>query len=422
MSTVKTITKNTMALMVTSVVSKAFAFITLILLARYLGSEDYGKLAFVMALTSFFTVIADFGLSSLIVREVAREKEKAGVYLGTFSVFKMLLAVVVFLALVLISHFGGYDYNTEILVLVFGIYTILLSYSTFFISFFRAFEKMEYETLIRSIEKVLLIALTVVFIYLNRQLLDLAIPYLASSVIAAVLAFFFVLRKISTPKVLFNKKFLMNTLKEALPFALTSIFVVIYFKTDTVMLSLMVGDRAVGIYNAAHNLIDGLIFLVPYPLSMALYPIMSRYAVNSIEKLRKIYTYGFLASLLLGLAGVLFVLKFKEEIILLVYGEEYVEAAKVLAVLVWTFLVICVSTISSTLLNAVNRQRIVTIGTAIGASLNVVFNYLLIPKYSYVGAAYATLITESVGFGIYLYFTVKIFKIWNRTHTQRLRS
>ncbi|NJE00286.1 hypothetical protein E3E26_10955 [Thermococcus sp. LS1] len=102
MSTVKTVTKNTLALMITSVVSKAFAFITLILLARYLGSENYGKLAFAMALTSFFTVIADFGLSSLIVREVAREKEKAGLYLGTFSVFKVLLAVVVFLALVLI--------------------------------------------------------------------------------------------------------------------------------------------------------------------------------------------------------------------------------------------------------------------------------------------------------------------------------
>ncbi|HBT26454.1 MAG TPA: flippase, partial [Pseudothermotoga sp.] len=239
MSTVKTITKNTLALMITSVVSKAFAFITLILLARYLGSENYGKLAFAMALTSFFTVIIDFGLSSLIVREVARRKEKAGPYLGTFSLFKVPLAIAVFLILGLIAYFSSYDHNTKFLILIFGIYTILLSYSTFFISFFRAFEKMEYETLIRSVEKILLLALTVVFIYLNRGLLNFAIPYLTSSVIAAVLAFFFVLRKISTPKVLFNKKFLMNTLKEALPFALTSIFVVIYFKTDTVMLSLM---------------------------------------------------------------------------------------------------------------------------------------------------------------------------------------
>lgn len=413
MSTVKTITKNTLALMITSVVSKAFAFITLILLARYLGSEEYGKLAFAMALTSFFTVLADFGLSSLVVREVARGKEKAGVYLGTLSVFKMLLAVVVFLALFLISHLGSYDYNTKFLTLIFGIYTILLSYSTFFISFFRAFERMEYETLIRSVEKILLLVLTVVFIYLNKQLMYFAVPYLTSSAIAVILALFFVVNKVSKPMFLSDKKFLVGTLKESLPFALTSIFVVVYFKTDTVMLSVMVGDRAVGIYNAAHNLIDGLIFLVPYPLSMALYPIMSKYAINSIEKLRKIYTYGFLVSLILGLIGAVFVLKFKEEIILLVYGEEYVEAVKVLAVLVWTFLVICVSTISSTLLNAVNRQRIVTIGTAIGASLNVVFNYLLIPKYNYVGAAYATLITESVGFGIYSYWIIRFLRLRN---------
>jgi len=387
MSTVKTITKNTMALMITSVVSKAFAFLTLILLARYLGSENYGKLAFAMALTSFFAVIADFGLSSLIVREVARD-------------------VVVFLALVLISHFGSYDYRTKILILVFGIYTILSSYSTFFISFFRAFERMEYEALIRSIEKILLLVLTMVFIYFNKNLMYFAVPYLTSSAIAVFLALFFVINKISKPRFLYAKEFLVGTLKEALPFALTSIFIVIYFKTDTVMLSVMVGDRAVGIYNAAHNLIDGLMYLVPVPLSIALYPVMSKY-ITKQEKLKKVYVYGFLTSLLLGLAGALFVLKLREKIILLVYGGEYIEAGKVLTVLVWTFLVICVSIISSTLLNAVNKQRIVTIGTAIGASLNVVFNYLLIPKYSYVGAAYATLITESVGFGIYLWYSIK---------------
>jgi len=409
MSTVKTVTKNTMALMITSVVSKSLAFITLILLARYLGSENYGKLAFAMALTSFFTVIADFGLSSLIVREVAREKEKAGVYLGTFSVFKVLLAVVVFLALVLISHFGGYEYNTKVLILIFGIYTILISYSKFFISFFRAFERMEYETLIRSVEKILLLVLTIVFIYLNKKLMYFAVPYLASSAIAVILALFFVVNKVSKPRFLSDKEFLVETLKEALPFALTSIFVIVYFKTDTVMLSFMVGDIAVGIYNAAHNLIDGLIFLGPYPLSMALYPTMSRYATN-LRKLKKVYVYGFFASLFLGLAGALFVLKFREKIILLIYGNEYVEAEKVLTVLVWTFLVICVSTISSTLLNAVNKQRIVTIGTATGASLNVLFNYLLIPKYSYVGAACATLITEGVGFLIYFYFVIKFLR------------
>ncbi|AHL23100.1 flippase [Thermococcus nautili] len=411
MSAVRTITKNTLALMVASVVSKGLAFLTLILLARYLGSENYGKLAFAMALTSFFTVIADFGLSSLIVREVARGKEKAGVYLGTFSIFKVFLAVVVFLALVLISHFGGYDYSTKILILLFGIYTILLSYSTFFISFFRAFERMEYEALVRSIEKVFLLVLTAMFIYLNKKLVYFAVPYLASSSVAVLLALFLVIHKVDKPKFLSDKGFLVETLKESLPFALTSIFVIVYFKTDTVMLSFMIGDSAVGIYNAARNLIEGLIFLIPYPLSMALYPIMSRYALNSIEELRKVYIYGFLASLLLGLAGVLFVLSFREKIILLIYGSEYLEATKVLAVLVWTFLVICVSTISSTLLNAVNKQKIVTIGTAIGASLNVVFNYLLIPKYSYVGAAYATLITEGVGFGIYLYYTMRFLRL-----------
>jgi len=419
MSTVKVVTKNTLALIVTSVISKAFAFITLILLARYLGSENYGKLVFAMVLSSFFTIVVDFGFSSLIIREIARKREKAGVYLGTFSIFKILLAVVMLLILGLISHLSKYEFDKMLLILVFGIYTILLSYLTFFISFFRAFEIMEYEVIIRSVEKIILLILTLVFIYLNKQLVYFSISYLISSAIAVFLALFLVITKIDKPEFLLNKEFLVKNLKEALPFALTSMFVTVYFKTDTIMLSFMVGDRAVGVYNAAYNIISGLIFLVSYPLSMALYPVMSKYAIESIDKLRKVYIYGFFVSLFLGSVSVLFISIFKERIILLVYGEEYMESIKVLSVLVWTFLIICVSTISSTLLNAINKQKIVTIGTAIGASLNVIFNYLLIPKYSYIGAAYATLITEGVGFGIYLGFVIKVLK--NYFHKKDMR-
>ena len=102
---------------------------------------------------------------------------------------------------------------------------------------------------------------------------------------------------------------------------------------------------------------------------------------------------------------------FANKIILIIYGTQYANSVLALKILIWAFFLICVSTVTSGLLNSINKQRIVTIGTGIGALLNIILNLILIPKYSLDGAASATVAIELFGFLFYFYFASKYLNL-----------
>ncbi|MBE8539373.1 oligosaccharide flippase family protein [Geoglobus acetivorans] len=410
MTTVRRVAKNIIALASAELITKFLMFILIVLIARYLGDVGYGKYSFAMAFTSFFLILSDLGLSTLTIREVAREKELAGKYLGNLSLVKLVLSVVSFLLLVVIINLMDYPYDTKLAVYIAGAYVVVSSFTQFFISFFRAFERMEYETLVRVFEKIIAFILVVCLIYLGYGLIEIMLAYLVSGIFSFLIGGLIVLRKFAMPEFKVDVSFLKHAIKEALPFGLTAVFVVIYFKIDTVMLSVMKGDAVVGWYNAAYSIIDGLTALVAGSISFAFFPVMSRYAKSSKEMLKKVYFRAFLLLFSAGLTISVLVTIFADKIILILYGQEYLNSILALRILIWAFFIICISTISSTLLNSVNKQNIVAMGTGLGATLNVILNLVLIPKYSYVGAAYATLITEGIGFGIYLGCIIKFLK------------
>jgi O-antigen/teichoic acid export membrane protein len=406
MSTVRTIARNTLSLAVAEVITKLLAFILVIFVARYLGDVDYGKYAFALAFTSFFAIIADPGFSTLTIRELARDKELAGKYLGNISLVKFILSFVAFLLVVIFINLMHYPSDTTLAVYIAGAYVVLTSFNQFFISIFRAFEKMEYETLVRIIEKVILFSLVITFIYLGYGLIEIVSAFLISSIFSFVFCGLVVLRKFTKPKFEIDFSFLKHATKEALPFALTAVFTVIYFRIDTVLLSMMKGDAVVGWYNAAYNIIFGLM-IIPLLYTTAIFPAMSRFSKSSIDAFNKIGTLSFKYLLILGLPISIGVTLLADKIILLVYGPEYIVAIIALQILVWSFFIMCLCGIPTTSLNATNKQHIVTAGMGITAILNIILNLILIPKYSLVGAAIATIIVCFFEFFFEFYFMNK---------------
>ena len=408
MSTIRRITKNVVSLASAEFLTKFIMFILIVSIARHLGDVNYGKFSFVMAYTSFFLILSDLGLSTLTIREVAKNKELAGKYFGNLSLVKLILSVISFILLVIIINLMDYPPDTTLAVYIAGVYVVINSFNKFFISFFRAFERMEYETFVRVFERVIAFTLVISLIYLNYGLIEIMIAFLVSGILSFLISCLIMLKRFTKPEFNIDVHFLKYAIKEALPFGLIVIFGTIYFKIDTVMLSIMKGDAVVGWYNAAYNIMEGLAALVAGSISYTFFPIMSRYYAESLnEKLKETYFKAFLLLFGAGLVISVFVTIFSDKIILILYGEEYLNSIIALKILIWAFFIICISMISSTLLNSIGKQSIVAMGTGLGAVLNVILNLVLIPKYSYIGAAYATLITEGVGFGIYLYFVLR---------------
>jgi len=176
------------------------------------------------------------------------------------------------------------------------------------------------------------------------------------------------------------------------------------------MLSYIKGNEVVGYYSAAYKLIDGLSSLIPAIIYSVMFPVMSKY-INSLDNLKRVWIKAFNISFIIGLIIAIFVIVFAKYIILIIYGLNYLPSIKALKILIWAFFIICISSITSGLLNSINKQRLVTFGAGVGAIINVILNLILIPKYSMEGAALATVITEVSMFILYIYLACKFLRI-----------
>ena len=93
MGDVKTIYKNTLLLGGSDFVAKILQFVILIFAARYLTVEAYGEFNFAVSLIFIGVIVADFGINTLLVREVARRKDMASKYFKHAFVLKVMKAV-----------------------------------------------------------------------------------------------------------------------------------------------------------------------------------------------------------------------------------------------------------------------------------------------------------------------------------------
>lgn len=385
--------------------------VIIIIVARYLGENGFGKYSFVFAFTTLFSIISDMGLSSLAIREISRHKDIANKYLTNFIFAKGILSAFTFIFIYIAMNSLKYPNDTMHAVYIAGAYVITDSFTQFLISFFRAFEKMVYETIIRTIEKVIILILIIGFIYSGFGLIEIVSAFLISSIVTLILCFYIVYKRFARPNLSLDSKFIIRHIKEALPFGMTFIFVAIYFKIDTIMLSSMKGDSVVGLYNAAYNILLGTDSLIAASIAGVCFPIMSRYFYDSNPNLKKIYLQSFQVLFFSGIFIAIIITIFANQIINITYGSAYAESTQALQILIWAFFLVCISTISSTLLYSVNKTKIVAISTGFGVLLNITLNLILIPHYSLIGASYATVATELFGFLIYFYFSIKLLSL-----------
>ena len=411
MSTVQKIAKNTIALLVSQVASYLLAFFYMMYTARYLGPASFGILSFALAFTGIFAVFGDFGLQSLTIREVARDKSLAPKYLANISLMKIILVAITFGLIALTINLMGYPEETITVVYLLGLSVIFTAFTQMFYSIFQAFERMEFQGIGQMLNAALVLCGTIFAIKYGFGVVGFASLYLIASIIALGYCFAVMKLKFSNPSstsatkaIEFDWSFWRPTIKEALPFGLTAIFVNIYYWISSVMLSVMQGNEIVGWYNAAYRTVLVLAF-IPTALLGAIFPVMSRSHESSQSALKLYYERSFKYLLTIGFPIGVGTTLLAGRIIRLIYGLEYTPATIALQVLVWSEVLIFMSVVFGTLLNSINRQIIVTKVCALAAVLNVALNLILIPKYSYIGASIATVATECFAF-IFLFIQV----------------
>ena len=410
MSTIQRVARNTGVIITGDVIFRMISVFVTIYLARYLGMVEFGKYSFVFAYLTFFNILTDLGLQVILVREMSRDPSTASKLIGNAYIIRLILAAFAIVLSLTIITLMSYPADTTTYVYIAAFSLLFISFSDFYRTIFEANLRMEYNIIAKLAFKVLSTGLIFWIIFvLQGTLTHILLALVFSESIKMLISFLFS-RKFVRPKFEIDFGCWKYLFKECLPLAMTGVIWVIYYQIDKVMLSIMMGNAAVGLYSAAYKLCDPLL-LIPTALMMSLYPIMSIFSKTSKDRLIKSYILSVKYLLIVMLPIAIGVTLLSNRIIFLIYGTEFAYSTTPLQILIWSIMFGSINSVLLSLLISIDRQKLNTLSTGICAVTNVTLNFFLIPILSYNGAAIATVVTNAVLFISSFYFVSKHLQV-----------
>lgn len=389
MSQVRTLARNTLFLLLATVFTNVAAFVWNVYLARYLGTAGFGILSTALALTGIFSILADLGIGTYLTREIARDPTGAGELVAAGLGNRIILSCIVFLMILLLPLTGLYHGTSVAVIIIIACYMLMSSFSSFFNSLFQGLQRMEYQTIWNILNSLFILMGVLAVVWLGGNVVHVAVAYLVAAILSLLYSITIFTRRFFTPGLSFSREMIM----EAIPFGITSVFSMIYFWIDSVMLSLIKGDVSVGLYNAPYRLLTVIVSLYSV-YTAAVFPVMSRFHVESEDSLRFTYRRSIKYLVIIAVPIIFMVFALAVPIIELIFSAKYLESVAALRVLITATAFMFVNGVTSSLLGSVNRQTTVTKITGTAAIFNVILNLILIPRFDFMGASAATVITE----------------------------
>ncbi len=401
----QTIFKNTFWLFLAEFFRSGIRFLVQILIARKLGAEGFGLFAFALSFAGIFAFLADFGFSTLVLRNIARDKTEMKEYFDNIIFIKTVLGIAVFLLIIFSAQLLSFDSSTNILIYLAGAVAIINTFSDFFRSFFRAFEKMQWEAFSKIAEGILLALVIGFLIFNNAGLKEIFYGYIFAEVIILIVNL--LILKLRFLKEGLFKKYKINRgkikyiLKESAPLVFSAVFISIYYYIDQIMLGIISTKTDLGYYSAAQRIVYGLsMFYMIIAISFS--PQITYFFKEDKKQLKllleKMNRIMLAIAIPIGIGGTVFA----PEIINFIFGNEYARSILAFQILIWSQAIVFVSACYGNALIMCNKQDKYLYGVALGAIINIILNYILIIKYSLYGASVATVITQIVIF-IYMH-------------------
>lgn len=364
--------------------------------ARYLGPEQFGLFNYALAFVALFSIIANLGLDSIVVRDLVHDPERRDETLGTAFSLKLIVGAATFvLTIGAIWLMRPAEGETHWLVGIIAAGTIFQAFDT--VDFwFQAQVRSKYTVYAKNAAFLVATLLKVAMILLKAPLVAFAWAGLAETVCGAVgLVIAYRINGYFLRSWRATLALAVGLLRDSWPLMLSGVVVMVYIKIDQVMLGEMLGNHEVGIYSAAVRLSE-VWYFIPMAITASVFPAIVNAKKSSeaeyYNRLRKLY----LLMVWLSLAVAVPVTLLAGEIVQLVFGEEYRDAAAALSINCWAGLFIFSGLVSNHWYLLENLSHYTLYRHVVGALANIGLNLVLIPKYGVNGAASATLITQFV--------------------------
>jgi O-antigen/teichoic acid export membrane protein len=400
LNTVQRIAKNTTALLVAEVISRAAQIFYFAVLARYIAVEGVGKISTAQALTSTLIVLVSLGFDQLLTRDIAAVKTRAASYGTNVAFIKLALSLIYLVLLYPVMNLLGYSPEVAFLVYLYAVNALLGSFTEIAASTFRAYEKMEYNMVIRLCRDVINIGLSLSAIYLGLSLPVLIGISVFASFCQLLIAGWLLRRKFDLRPARVDFEICRTLFLACLPFAIVGLYPIAQTQLNILVLSTTGGDIEVGSFAAA-SMVSTTLMLLPVVFMQATFPVFARFSSQSSESLKITYQKSFTYLLLLGMAVSVGVFLTADRILPLLLGNSFVTAAPALKVLGWLPAVGFVGYCNGNFLCATGRERLFMFTEGGFTVFYAVLAITLTSRFGYMGASYAMLIPTVVGFGFY---------------------
>jgi PST family polysaccharide transporter len=364
--------------------------------ARYLGPEQFGLLSFATAFVGLFGAIAGLGLQGIVVRDIVRDPSCKEYTLGTAALLQFIGGLLAYgLILSTIFWLRPDDALAKALVAILGS-TMLFKASEVAVYWFESQVLSKYTVWVQNGSFLVFAAIKVVLILNSAPLIAFASVIMAEAFMVALLML--VMLGLRGPRLRHLRITLARAkglLADSWPLLLSGIAIVIYMKIDQIMLGQMVGDEAVGIYSAAVRISEAWYF-IPMMIVASVFPAILEAKKRSETQYYQRFQHLYDLMVWLSVAVALPMTFLSTPIVTLLFGESFSASGTVLAIHIWAAVFVFLGVASSKWFLAENRQMLSFQRTALGAVVNVILNFLLIPDFGPIGAAIATVVSYAI--------------------------
>ncbi len=402
--------RNTIAMFSGQSGAHAIALIFNIFLAKYFSKELYGSLQFAITYAVVFMVIAEYGLQTLLIREIAKHKDKTRIFFWNSIILKTIFSIFALIIAFLVLPWFSNSPQDNIIV-YFTIGSLLFNAWFFSISsVFIGHQENHIEALIFLIGKIIYVTGGIIAVLLFKDIKYVALMFAVASCLQCVIAFICLIKKHQQLKFVFDISVIKYLLKNGYLFFSITLFTTLHLKFDYLFIKKWCGDAGVGLYSGAYNLV-----LVPIMLANAfvksMYPALAEAYNRNDKDFWKRISLGFRWLAILAFPVLFFMTITGNEILDFCYRKEFTDATLAMQILLWGQGLDFFCPFAGHILYVLNQQKKVIVIIGLSVLTNIIADIILIPLYGIVGASIAMVISLTVMFFGYAFALKKWLSI-----------
>jgi O-antigen/teichoic acid export membrane protein len=390
--TLRRVGRNAASILASDVLNRAATFVVYALVARHLGTFQFGQLSLALTLFYTFQVLAVAGLKTLITREVAKDNTRTDAYLVHGSLVVALASALSIGTLGLYARSMNYSADTTSIILLLSLGLIPYSLSAVCEGVIQAWERMHYVAVANLPVNIAKVALAFLMLSRAHGLFHVVILLVACHGAVAVIEWWLVLRRICRPQPRVEFGFLVGTIRSTSTFLGINGSMAAMASINILLLSAFVSEAGVGMYSAAGQLLVPA-NLVCQSVALSLFPMMCRRFEPRSGRLTPLAERAMEMLFAIGLAMAVGLFLLADPALRFLYGnDEFVLASGALRIMAGTAIVGALTSVLGQLLVAGGWERVTLRIVVIDAVAILGFGVLLIPRYGLLGAATSALL------------------------------